>query len=95
MNEGSLNFESIIFLAMYYHYYVEKYNGGMTKYLFIAFHSWLLHHWKYLFKYLALPIKMHSLASIVGVVLSGKENYIEWSRNIKHTLIFIYLFGFS
>jgi hypothetical protein len=31
---------------------------------------------------------MHSLVSIVGVVLSGKENYLEWSRKIKHTLIF-------
>ena len=31
---------------------------------------------------------MHSLISIVGVVLSGKENYREWSRKIKHTLIF-------
>ena len=31
---------------------------------------------------------MHSLISIVGVVLSGKENYLEWSRKIKHTLIF-------
>ena len=31
---------------------------------------------------------MHSLIFIVGVVLSGKENYLEWSRKIKHTLIF-------
>ena len=31
---------------------------------------------------------MHSLISIVGVVLSGKEKYLEWSRKIKHTLIF-------
>ena len=31
---------------------------------------------------------MHSLISIVGIVLSGKENYLEWSRKIKHTLIF-------
>ena len=31
---------------------------------------------------------MHSLISIVGVVLTGKENYLEWSRKIKHTLIF-------
>ena len=31
---------------------------------------------------------MHSLISIVGVVLSSKENYLEWSRKIKHTLIF-------
>ena len=30
----------------------------------------------------------HSLVSIVGVVLSGKENYQERSGNIKHTLIF-------
>jgi len=26
--------------------------------------------------------------SIVGVVLNGKENYLEWSRKIEHTLIF-------
>ena len=32
--------------------------------------------------------RMHSLLSIVGVVLSNKENYLEWSRKIKHTLIF-------
>jgi hypothetical protein len=31
---------------------------------------------------------MHSLISIVGVVLTDKENYLEWSRKIKHTLIF-------
>ena len=31
---------------------------------------------------------MHSLISIVGVVLNGKENYLEWYRKIKHTLIF-------
>jgi hypothetical protein len=31
---------------------------------------------------------MHSLISIVGVVLSGKVNYQEWFRKIKHTLIF-------
>ena len=31
---------------------------------------------------------MHSLISIVGVVLSSKENYPEWSRKSKHTLIF-------
>lgn len=31
---------------------------------------------------------MHSLISIVGVVLTGKENYLEWPRKIKHTLIF-------
>jgi len=30
---------------------------------------------------------MHSLISIVGVVLLGKENYPEWSRKIN-TLIF-------
>ena len=30
---------------------------------------------------------MHSLISIVGVVLTGKENYPKWSWNIKHTLI--------
>ena len=31
---------------------------------------------------------MHSLISIVEVVLSRKENYLEWSWKIKHTLIF-------
>jgi hypothetical protein len=31
---------------------------------------------------------MHSLISIVGVVLIDKENYPEWSRKIIHTLIF-------
>lgn len=31
---------------------------------------------------------MYSLISIVGVVLSGKENYHEWSIKIKYTLIF-------
>jgi len=31
---------------------------------------------------------MHSLISIVGVVLNGKENYPVWSQKIKHTLIF-------
>ena len=31
---------------------------------------------------------MHSLISIVGVVLTNKENYLEWSRKIKHTLVF-------
>eukprot|EP00253_Pinus_taeda_P024709 PITA_24709 len=31
---------------------------------------------------------MHSLISIVGVVLSRKENYPKWSRKIKYTLIF-------
>ena len=30
---------------------------------------------------------MHSLISIVGVVLFGKENYPEWSQKINHTLI--------
>jgi hypothetical protein len=30
----------------------------------------------------------HSLISIVGMVLTDKENYLEWSRKIKHTLIF-------
>jgi len=32
--------------------------------------------------------KKHSLVSIVGVVLNGKENYPEWSRKIEHTMIF-------
>lgn len=31
---------------------------------------------------------MHSLISIVGVVLTGKEKYKELSRNIRHNLIF-------
>ena len=31
---------------------------------------------------------MHSLISIVGVVLFGKENYQKWFRKIKNTLIF-------
>jgi hypothetical protein len=31
---------------------------------------------------------MHSLISIVGVVLSEQENYQEWFRKIKSTLIF-------
>ena len=31
---------------------------------------------------------MHSLISLLGVVLPRKENYPEWSRKIKHTLIF-------
>ena len=31
---------------------------------------------------------MHSLISIVGFVLFGKEKYLEWFRKIKHTLIF-------
>ena len=32
--------------------------------------------------------RMHSIISMVGIVLTGKENYPEWSRMIKHTLIF-------
>jgi hypothetical protein len=31
---------------------------------------------------------MHSLISIVGVVLARKENYREWYRKIESTLIF-------
>ena len=31
---------------------------------------------------------MHSLISIVGVVLTGKEKYSKWSQKIEHTLIF-------
>lgn len=31
---------------------------------------------------------MHSLISIVGVVLTDNDNYHEWSKKIKHTLIF-------
>lgn len=30
---------------------------------------------------------MHSLFSIVGMVLSGKEKYPDWLRNIEHTYI--------
>lgn len=35
-----------------------------------------------------IDFTMHSLISIMGVFLTGKENYPEWSWNIKHTLIF-------
>ena len=31
---------------------------------------------------------MNSLISIVGVIFSGKENYQEWFRKVKNTLIF-------
>jgi hypothetical protein len=31
---------------------------------------------------------MHSLISNEGVVLNGKENYLELSRKIEYTLIF-------
>jgi len=31
---------------------------------------------------------MHSLVSIVVVVLRGKENYLEWSSKINHAIIF-------
>ena len=31
---------------------------------------------------------MHSLISIFGIVISDKENYHEWFRKIKNTLIF-------
>jgi Lhr-like helicase len=34
---------------------------------------------------------MHSLISIVGMVLTNKENYREWYRKIKRTLIYNYL----
>ena len=34
---------------------------------------------------------MCSLISIVRVVLIGKQNYLEWFRKIKHTLIFNHL----
>jgi hypothetical protein len=30
---------------------------------------------------------MHYLISIIDVVLIGKENYTEWYRNIKSTLV--------
>jgi len=35
-----------------------------------------------------LDFTIHSIISMVGIVLTGKENYPEWSRMIKHTLIF-------
>jgi len=35
-----------------------------------------------------LDFTMHSIISMVGIVLTSKENYLEWSRMIKHTLIF-------
>ena len=31
---------------------------------------------------------MHSLEFLVGVVLTGKDNYLEWSRKIKVTIIY-------
>eukprot|EP00253_Pinus_taeda_P005519 PITA_05519 len=31
---------------------------------------------------------MHSTISIVGIVLTGKDNYPDWSQMIQHTLIF-------
>ena len=31
---------------------------------------------------------MHLLVYVDGIVLIDKDNYLEWSRNIKHTLIF-------
>jgi hypothetical protein len=31
---------------------------------------------------------MHSFISIMGMVLTGKENYQEWYRKVKRTLIF-------
>lgn len=31
---------------------------------------------------------MHSLVSIIGVVLTGKDNWSEWYRKLKNTLIF-------
>lgn len=31
---------------------------------------------------------MHSLISILDIVLNGKENYKKWSRKIRSTLIF-------
>ena len=42
----------------------------------------LYQNWVFFFKII------HSLISNVGFVLSGKENYPEWSWKIKHTLIF-------
>jgi hypothetical protein len=35
---------------------------------------------------------MHSLISIVGVVLFGQENYQEWFRKIKK-LLFLMIYG--
>ena len=35
-----------------------------------------------------IDFKMHSAITIIRVVLSRKENYLEWSRKIKHTLLF-------
>ena len=32
-------------------------------------------------------MKMHSLASIVGVVLTRKDTFPKWSKNIKFTFI--------
>jgi hypothetical protein len=40
---------------------------------------------------LDFAFKIHSLVSIVGVVLNGKENYSESSKNIENTLIFNYI----
>ena len=31
---------------------------------------------------------MHSIISMIGIVLTGKENYPDWSRMVQHTLIF-------
>ena len=31
---------------------------------------------------------MHSLVSILGVVLTKKDNWLEWSHKVKYTLIF-------
>ena len=31
---------------------------------------------------------MHSIISMIGIVLTGKEKYPDWSRMIQHTLIF-------
>jgi len=35
-----------------------------------------------------IDFTMHSIISIVGIILTSKENYPEWSQMIKHTLIF-------
>ena len=36
---------------------------------------------------------MHSLASIFGVVLASKDTYPRWSRKIKSTFIYNYLWN--
>ena len=45
-------------------------------------------HFLYIGSRVHFFLKLHSLISIVGVVLIGKKKYPEWSQKIKHTLIF-------